>query len=659
LRAWILERFQVYGRVCLMAAVFLSPLVFYRRTVDNFNLPKLTLLWVLGLLALALWIAWSAERRVWLPRFRLLYAAAAFWVAFVLATVFSQNRAVSLVGVHQRYDGLIPFTLYITIMIAIVGLYWERPDDVREIARAAAAGSILMAVYVLIQAAGLDWIPWRNPGGGNPVFPVGTMGNSNFAGAYLGVTIPFLIYVVTTAKSNFAKAVLGILAGVDLVALWTTQTRGGLAGAVAALVTMAFMYRDRLPKWARAMAALVLVAGVALAALAASMVFRTASAPSSAAPPIVGFFRTETFSSRADYWITALRIFRQHPVLGTGPETFYSNYPPNRTRADGALLGSAIPDKPHNIYLEYAANTGAIGLGSYLILAGLGLWYAYRRARKLQDQERLLLVAFLAAFAGYLVQGTFSIDVVPLAVTGWIALGSITALADPNVVDARERQAAAEKQKRKPGSKKSRRSSEDTNQVSGSARWPIHAGIALSAAALLALGIRPLVADEKAASEAVKQSGRTPVGEVAQGFEQAIRAFPLESTYRRFDATFAQKKAAAASDPAQKVRWLAKALARYQEAYRLLPTTANLMSLAEVKTAWAEIDPNRFAEADKAWAALAAYDSTNYQVHQKYAAMLNSWADALGGDSALQQRAAKQLLLGRPPAIAEQTKSPA
>ncbi|MEO7804522.1 MAG: O-antigen ligase family protein, partial [Actinomycetota bacterium] len=402
MRTWILDRYQVYGRVALMAAIFVSPVIFNRKTQDVFNLVKFTVLVVATLVALALYVIWASERAVWMPRFNLGWFAGAFLGACLLATVFSASPILSLVGLYHRYGGFLPFLLYAIMMFVIVGLYWEKPQDLKEIARASVAASMVLAGYVLIQAAGADWIPWKDSTGNAPPFPVGTMGNSNFAGGYLGIAVPFVAYVAAAAKSYGMRTALFVFLGLDLLALWFTQTRGGMIAAGAGLLAMVFLYRDKIPRWFRMS---TLVSAVAAAVLAVLILFHPGTSRPIGPLADVEAFRTGTFSVRTYYWGTALRIFKDNPIVGTGLDVYYANYPKYRLPQDGAQLGLTITDKPHNIYVEYMANAGVLGAGAYLILVGAGLLYGYRVSKKQTETNRLLLVAFTSVLAGYLAQG--------------------------------------------------------------------------------------------------------------------------------------------------------------------------------------------------------------------------------------------------------------
>ena len=89
-----------------------------------------------------------------------------------------------------------------------------------------------------------------------------------------------------------------------------------------------------------------------------------------------GFFQKGATSvvARADYWRAAVKIFATHPVLGTGPGTFFIPY--QKIKDPSAELARLC----HNDYLEQACDSGLIGfLGfSAAIWGGLAYLYRYR-----------------------------------------------------------------------------------------------------------------------------------------------------------------------------------------------------------------------------------------------------------------------------------------
>ncbi|MBW3589239.1 MAG: O-antigen ligase family protein [Actinobacteria bacterium] len=641
MKQWILDRWLAYARTCLILAIFLAPVIFWRGTVDVFNLVKMTVILVAGSAALLFWASWSAETGIWMPRFNILYPALAFILAGIIATIFSENPALSVTGLYHRYGGLIPFILYVGLMVLIVGMYWERPLALRDIAKASAGASIVLAGYVLIQAAGLDWIPWRDSSGNPPEFPVGTMGNSNFAGGYLGIAIPFLIYMAASARREILRYFLFFAVAADLLALWFTQTRGGMIAAGVGIVTMVFLYRDRLPAWVRISTAVA----SALAIVVALVVLADIGSARTSGPfGRIEVFRTGTFNVRTYYWGTALRIFTDNPLVGTGLDTYYANYPLYRLPEDGAQLGLTITDKPHNIYLEYAANAGVLGAGAYLVTVGLGIWYGIRRARRVEGPEKFLLTSFTAVLTGYLAQGMFSIDVPPLAVMGWIALGGIAVIADPRVVVARETLMAEMAQQRKRMKRQGKAARKRERQVAhGPLRWPIHVAGVVIVGLLLFFGSRPLMADARAKTGEANQRVNGDVQAALGNFEEAIKLHPLEPSYRVQAGVIAETQAQQVQDPEEKERHIRAAVRRYQEAFRLQPGNIfYMMNLARIYALWGQIDNSKFAESDRWWKRAADHDPTDWEVHNRYALMLNEWANNVDNPE-IRKRSIQQL----------------
>lgn len=643
MRTWILDRYQVYARVVLMGAIFISPVIFHRNTQDVFNLLKFTVLLVATVAALALYMAWSAERAVWTPRFKLAWFAGAFLAACLLATVLSSSPTLSMIGLYHRYGGFLPFLLYAVLMWVIVGLYWEKPADLKEVARASVGASLLLTAYVLIQAAGLDGIDWKDSTGGPPPFPVGTMGNSNFAGAYLGIAVPFVAYVAATAKSQGRKAALFVFLGLDLLALWFTQTRGGMIAAGVGLLAMAFFYRDKLPRWLRIMSFGGTVAAVVLAVL---ILFHPGTSRPIGPLADVEAFRTGTFEVRTYYWGTALRIFKDNPIVGTGLDVYYANYPKYRLPQDGAQLGLTITDKPHNIFLEYLANAGILGAGAYLALVGTALWYGFRFSQRRGDPNRFLLVAFTSVLAGYLAQGVFSIDVPPLAVMGWLSLAGIAAIADPRVMAVREALAAFRQGRPgKPRKKKVVRGATTRVARHGGPRWQVHVSVALGSVIFLVVGIRPLLADIKIKDGLVLQGTKGAEVEAARYYRAAIKLNPGEAAYRSQAGSWQETLGNRATEQKQKEAYLTEALDYYTQALDRQPNNIFfLINIARVHTTWAEkLDPQRFPEAERWWRKAVAHDPTDWDVHNRYALMLNAYANSFKSDITLRRRTAERL----------------
>src|SRR2546429_8628199 len=77
-------------------------------------------------------------------------------------------------------------------------------------------------------AQGPFCIPWRDSNGQPPSFPVGTMGNSNFAGGFMGMAGPLFLYAGGTGQGGVPRGGMGVVFVAGLLAGWVTPTPGAL-----------------------------------------------------------------------------------------------------------------------------------------------------------------------------------------------------------------------------------------------------------------------------------------------------------------------------------------------------------------------------------------------------------------------------------------------
>ncbi|MGH9226443.1 MAG: O-antigen ligase family protein [Acidimicrobiales bacterium] len=300
-----------------------------------------------------------------------------------------------------------------------------------------------------------------------------------------------------------------------------------------------------------------------------------------------------------------------HPLVGTGPDTFYAYYPFYRPASDGTTINARIGvDKPHNVLLEHASDAGVPALAAYLAVVGLALLYGYRRCRRATGAERALGAAFLGLLSAYLAQAVVSIDQPTLALTGWIAVGGVVALADPGVIRSREALAVpyAEQQVRR--------------RATGGTRGggPLPAGSAIWRRAALALAL-------PVAGATVLVGLAPPRADLAgqdRRFDEAIRLDPSNTDARLAAASRAQVAGSANPDADERRRLLERARRLCLDSLRLKPRdTKALVGLALVEQTWASgLDPAHFREAETWWRRALALDPRNQLLAQSYAQSL-------------------------------------
>jgi O-antigen ligase len=124
--------------------------------------------------------------------------------------------------------------------------------------------------------------------------------------------------------------------------------------------------------------------------------------------------------ARPELWLAAVRLFRQHPLLGVGPDNFRRRYPEVIAPKSGKKYDD---DRLHanSFYFETLADLGIFGVAALvLLLVALGrAVLAHARAR------RLPLLACGIAAALFFVHGLldYFLEFTPLYGLFWLTLG--------------------------------------------------------------------------------------------------------------------------------------------------------------------------------------------------------------------------------------------
>jgi O-antigen ligase len=533
-------------RFSLLTGIFLTVTLVDLKALKPFDPVKFSAIWCFGWLAIGLWVVQLIRGRSRRMPFASGRAAGFFLAAVGLATLFSHTFLVSFFGWYQRYGGFLSVLLYVSLVVLIVNLYRGKPDDVRELLYVLGEASIVVVLYIFVQWARLDPINWARASG-KPTKHLffGTLGNSNFAGDYLGFMVPWLWYAFRRAQARWLKAAVVAWSLAHLWALLLTSARGGLLAAAIGVGVLVVLHHRLLPSWTKVAAA---AAAAAVAVVAVLVIWH----PGSARPPgplaHARIFRSRSLDARGYWWLAGLRTFASRPIVGTGPDTFVREYPRHLSPKAARIPDTESADKPHNVFVEYAAATGVLGLGAYLLLVFSVYRRGLRRRRLVDGDERLMLTTLLAMFAAYLGQAFVSIDVVPIAMSSWVVLGAIIALCEP-AAPAAERAARAGSLRRNAGI----------------------VGVVLMTIALFAYGAIRLDADHEMRNALRQTQQGAAIEDVVATYQRAISLQPFEPVYRGTAADFLEKHANDVDDRSEKRLFLEASVRVFKRMNALQP----------------------------------------------------------------------------------------
>ncbi len=132
-------------------------------------------------------------------------------------------------------------------------------------------------------------------------------------------------------------------------------------------------------------------------------------------------------TNRGYIWSRTIAMLPNVIFRGYGPDTFPVVFPQDDfiAKLNAGMDASTIVDKPHNMYLQIAINTGIISLLALLALWGIYLISSLKlyKGMTYDSSEKCIGYACFMAVIGYLVAGIFNDQIVSVAPLFWITLG--------------------------------------------------------------------------------------------------------------------------------------------------------------------------------------------------------------------------------------------
>lgn len=392
----------------LLGTIALLPLAYARGiTFDFFNMPKLTLLFVVVSITMGLrgaeWMLTARPfetRGLWIP-------AGAVAIPMLLAWTFSSYKVWSLVGFYTRYSGLLPYLATICLALLIIDAFVGKPG---AIAVAFAIGASLVGTIAILQmlfqgaSIGTE---------SDTAYVTSTLGHSNFAGGYLAIGLPIALTLWIKAGDRRASIAAAIATASITLGLLFTFSQGGWAGAAAGVAfSLGLMLRDK----ARIAPKIGAGVAVSIAAVSIGVVIAGIAIPHSY-ERFPGPLKTAV--SRGFLWETAVSVAKDSPLVGVGPNVFAIEGTLNRPLEAALLRNFTKGDDPHSVPLAMLANTGLLGLAGYFVALTWGLSAIRKRS---QDTFG---IAFGGSLIAYTVQAFASIDEISLRFAFWIVLAGL------------------------------------------------------------------------------------------------------------------------------------------------------------------------------------------------------------------------------------------
>jgi len=421
-------------RIVLSSLLFALPLAFSRDLLGTFELPKLSLLLAaaLGLLVLggiSLVRAFEAGRlRSAVGSFvrePLTGAVGLGLLVAAVSTARSLSPSTSFFGAADSYGGLLTW-LGFAVLFGATRAGVRSCRDAREVFTGAVVASSFLVAYGLGQVLGLDPIEWQGAARFlELVRPSASLGHPLHLATYLAMLFPLLGLWAFEAGRQRRWLVLVVLVLTligCLVTVGATLSRSGwIALGVGAGLPLAGLVA--FGKGRRVSRKLLL--GAPLVVLCGSIVLGGLALRNDSRLRMVVRERVLLLThldGRLNAWSGAWNVFLEHPLTGSGLDTFHVVFPRHRSTRSWALEWGGTPNRAHNEPLHVLATTGALGGAAWLLLVLAAVRAAVQGLRQgAQRKEVLAVVAALAAWgvaslAGFTVVATGSLGAVLLGV---------------------------------------------------------------------------------------------------------------------------------------------------------------------------------------------------------------------------------------------------
>jgi putative inorganic carbon (hco3(-)) transporter len=211
----------------------------------------------------------------------------------------------------------------------------------------------------------------------------------NIAGYLFAMTLPLCLAIAVGEKGR--KRALSLLScGTQLLALTLTYSRGAWLGWCASIFSFGVM----LKRWREVWVILTIVGLLLSFATALQERLFTLVRPQS----------DFSINERMQAMEAGLKLGLDHPVLGVG-------YGRGRLREGltelerGGVLDIGHIAHTHNMYVELFAQTGLLGLGTFLWLLFQAISQTLRNASRFENADRVFALGIAAAWIAFVVTG--------------------------------------------------------------------------------------------------------------------------------------------------------------------------------------------------------------------------------------------------------------
>ena len=395
------------ARWVALGALFLIPLT-PLIVLDSYFFPFITgkafYFRILVEIAVAAWIVLALLDKEYRPRFSWVGVAVLSFVAWMfIADLFAMNVVKAFWSNFERMEGWV-------LLVHLLGFFFASSAVLRVDLRAGKAGkkwrawflasigvSLAISVYAFMQLGGVLAIHQ-----GSTRIDA-SLGNSAYLAIYLLFNVFIALWLAFTEERAWIKWSLVVVAVVETVLIFFTETRGTIIGLIGALSLASLLLAITAGKRVRRRAIGMLV--ILLISVGGFYLARNSSfVQSNHTLQRIASISLADGQTRFTIWHMAFQGVLERPLTGWGQEGF--NYVFNKYYDPSLYQQELWFDRAHNAFIDWLSAGGIPAFLLYLSLFGSALVFLWKSS----ELSRIERIALTAALVGYACHNLFVFD---------------------------------------------------------------------------------------------------------------------------------------------------------------------------------------------------------------------------------------------------------
>ena len=317
-----LEIEKPVARLIAFGAPFISVFLLIDQVSDPVNVTKMVALAVVAF-GLAAIVFIKSINLIWTDTKLQLIAAGLFVLLSISAVINSSSPlGQNFYGTYGRNTGFL--TYFSLVLVFVATLVLRRTESFRNILYGLLAAGLVNVIYGAWTVAFGDFVSWNNPYDRI----LGTFGNPNFIGAFLGIFASVLVAYLLIPGTKLAVRLIGL--AVLMATFFEIKSSLAVQGVVVSGggIALVFFYylRSRFKTWT---VPLIYLGSVGIFGFIALMGALQKG-------PLASIVYKTSVSLRGEYWQAGINMANKHPLTGVGMDSYGDWY--RRSRDAQAMI---------------------------------------------------------------------------------------------------------------------------------------------------------------------------------------------------------------------------------------------------------------------------------------------------------------------------------